>query len=74
MKMWTTEIIAIDPNDEVLKTWCGPNVPGLDWEDAEHYCQNNGLGYCKIVGEFICEIPWNLAEWAPELFNDKKQN
>ena len=74
MKYWTTEIRAIDPIDGYLKNWCGPNVPGESWEDAEKYCQENGLGYCRITGELICEIPWNLAQWATELYSDKKRN
>lgn len=59
MKLYTTEIIAIDPLTGLLTKWCGPRIPSLSFEDAENYCQENGLGYCKITGEFICEIDEN---------------
>lgn len=59
MKLWTTSIKAIDPYTEQMKNWCGPNVPGINKADAEFYCELNGLGYCKVVGELIAEIPCN---------------
>lgn len=31
MKLWVTEIRAIDPIDGEIKTWAGPNVPGISW-------------------------------------------
>lgn len=58
MKKWVTEIQAIDPHTgRGLITWCGPEVPGLTLKHAEQYCQQNGLGYCKVIGELIAEIP-----------------
>ena len=35
MKLWTTTIDAIDPNDGMQKLWAGPHVPGETKEDAE---------------------------------------
>ena len=67
MKKWTTEIQAIDPFDLELKTWMGPIIESPSLEDAERYCQENGLGYCKIIGEFIEEIGWNSALFANKL-------
>jgi len=56
MKLFTTQIKAIDPRDGKLKTYSGQHVPGLSFEDAEMYCQQNGLGYCKVTGELITEV------------------
>lgn len=56
MKLFTTELRAIDPRDGELKTWCGPHVPGISWDDARWYCDNNGLGYCRVTGELVAEI------------------
>lgn len=56
MNLYTTEIRAIDPLDGEIKIWAGPNVPGISWDDAKWYCDNNGLGYCKVVGKLVCEI------------------
>jgi len=56
VNLYTTEIRAIDPLDGEMKTWGGPNVPGISWEDARWYCDNNGLGYCKVNGQLVCEI------------------
>lgn len=56
MNYYVTEIVAIDPCTNELKTWCGPHIPAISFTDAETYCQNNGLGYCKVTGQLIAEI------------------
>lgn len=65
--MWVTEIHAIDPVDGILKTWRGPNVLGINYEDAERYCQHNGLGYCKVIGELVAEIPCKEGTHEPDM-------
>jgi hypothetical protein len=60
LNLYTTEIKAIDPLDGELKTWGGPNVPGISFADARWYCDNNGLGYCEIKGQLVCEIETKL--------------
>lgn len=57
MKYWTTTIKAIDPKDGQLKKYSGQTVLGISFQDAENYCQNNGLGYLTVEGELIAEIP-----------------
>ena len=54
--IFTTSIKALDPLTGVMKTWCGPHVPGISFRDAERYCQENGLGYCKVTGILVAEI------------------
>ena len=73
MKTFVTEIWATDPNalDSRLVKWCGPNVLGNTHEEAEQYCQKNGLGYCKVMGELIEEIPWSIAEHATTLYSNR---
>ena len=66
MRYWTTHIKAIDPADGQLKTWFGPNVPGITYEDAELYCEQNGLGYCKVIGELVKEIPIQKDSITPD--------
>lgn len=66
MRYWATEIKAIDPTDGQWKTWGGPNVPGINQEDAERYCQQNGLGYCEVVGELEEEIPTKEDGLTPD--------
>lgn len=56
MKLWVTQIKAIDPIDMEMKIWAGPHVPGITFGFAKMYCQNNGLGYCEVIGELIAEI------------------
>lgn len=65
MKLWVTEIKAYDPITGELKTWCGPEVPGINHKDAENYCQDNGLGYCKVLGELVAEIPCKDGTYEP---------
>lgn len=50
MNQYTTTIRAIDQHTGDLVTWNGPVVPGRNFDDAEMYCQANGLGYCKVDG------------------------
>jgi hypothetical protein len=56
MNLYTTQIAAVDPLTGKLCFWCGPNVPGVSFQDAEAYCQRNGLGYCKVHGLLVAEI------------------
>ena len=53
--MYTTIIRA--SKDGELKTFSGPHVPGISVADAQQYCEDNGLGYCRILGLLIVEIP-----------------
>lgn len=69
--MWTTEILAIDPADGQLRLWQGPHVSGSSVEEATEYCQQNGLGYCKVAGRFVQEIGWNSALFATRLEQNK---
>jgi len=74
MKRWCTEIQAIDPNNpgKGIILWFGPYVEANTLEEAEKYCQER-LGYCKVVGELIEEIPWSIAEHAVKL-NSNRDN
>lgn len=69
MRIWCTEIEAKDPFTGQLKKWCGPDVPGINVADAERYCQENGLGYCKIAGELVAEIPCKKGTYEPDFKN-----
>lgn len=65
MKTWVTSIYAKSPIDGEIKEYGGPNVPGINVKDAEKYCEENGLGYCKVIGELICEIPCHQNTYTP---------
>ena len=54
-----------------MKLWGGPNIEAETQKAAEEYCQENGLGYCKVIGELIEEIPWSIAEHAVELYSNR---
>jgi len=56
MKKWTTEIRAIDPLTGELATYAGPYIDAPTFEDAERFCQANGLGYCKVIGQLVAEV------------------
>ena len=57
MNHYTTEIEAINPLTGLITLWCGPNIPAISFSDAEDYCQRNGLGYCRVTGLLMEEIP-----------------
>lgn len=67
MRMWATEIQTIDPADGAMKSWCGPDVPGINHEDAERYCQQNELGYCSVLGELVADIPCKEGTHEPDM-------
>ena len=54
---YTTIIKAIDPSTGELKKWIGPVIDSISIKHAQQYCNENGLGYCKVIGELIAEIP-----------------
>lgn len=57
MNLYLTEFKA--EVDGKLVTFCGPNVPGISFKDAQNYCNNNGIGYCKVIGLLVAEISCN---------------
>ena len=65
-----TQITAIDPQDGELKTWSGPGILANSIEDAQEYCQNNGLGYLNVIEEIIGEISFSISEHASYLSRD----
>lgn len=69
MKTWCTEIRAINPVTGELTTFCGPNIQAPSWALAEEYLQNNGLGYCRIDGELVAEIPCKPGTYEPDWDN-----
>ena len=70
MKMWCTTIRAVCPIRNELTTWSGPNVPGISEDDGNDYCQTHGLGYCKVEGELVSEIPCKEGTLEPDFKNE----
>lgn len=61
MYLFVTEIEAVDPESGKVKSYSGPNIPANSFSEAVKYCQENGLGYCKVIGKFISEITDNVT-------------
>lgn len=57
MKTWSTLIIAKSPIDGSILEYFGPNIQANTYEEAQEYCEHNGLGYLWIKGQLISEIP-----------------
>lgn len=66
MKYWVTEITAKSPEDGQLRKYGGPNVPAETYEEAQEYCEKNGLGYCWIAGQLISDIPCKPGTLEPD--------
>ncbi len=64
--LWVTEIQAIKPSTGELRIYCGPHVPGISLADAQQYCEQNGLGYCRVIGRLIGEIPCKAGTYEPD--------
>jgi hypothetical protein len=69
MRLWCTEIRAICPISGEMRVYGGPNIRAITRELAFIYCQENGLGYCKIVGELVAEIPCKDGGYEPDWDN-----
>jgi hypothetical protein len=64
---FTTTIRAVDPLTGDLKTYFGPYIEAISWDDAEKQCREK-LGYCRVHGILVAEIPTtkengNIADW-----------
>lgn len=73
MTKWVTYVDAINPFTGQLTNFFGPYVPGDTKEQAEDYCQRNGLGYCRVDSQLIAEIPQKedgSADWDKEQHYD----
>jgi hypothetical protein len=68
--LYVTEIKAICPIYGFIKTYSGPNVPGISLSDAQYYCDTNGLGYCKVIGKLVAEIPCKDGTYEPDWDNE----
>lgn len=53
IKKWSTEILAVDPKTGELTSWFGPIITAISLNDAIRYCNENCLGYCKVIGEYF---------------------
>ncbi len=65
MNIYCTEIKALDYTGR-MSTWCGPNIEAISFKDAQDYCENNGLGYCKVVGLLVSEIPCKSGSYEAD--------
>lgn len=67
MRIWVTQIKAIDPYTGELKTWIGDYIKAPTWELAQKWCNENGKGYLEVIGELVAEIP--LKDGKPDFDN-----
>lgn len=56
MKTYLTEVLAVSKIDGRVASYAGPRIKANSHEDAEKYCEDNGLGYCKVLGLSIQDI------------------
>lgn len=53
---FTTNLLAIDPKDGVIKEWVGPTIEAPSFQLAEDKINQDGLGYLSIRGQLIASI------------------
>lgn len=70
MKKYVTIIMAIDPTTGDMCKWMGPYITAESFQDAQDYCNSNGLGYCEVDGELCGEIDEKLGGFASRLLED----
>ncbi len=62
MKIWLTEIRAINPVTGHLTTYCGDEIEAITKEEAQIKLNNSERSYMKIVGELVCEVSHNTDQ------------
>jgi len=65
MKLWCTEIKALEAKTGEMKTWGGEHVQAPTWELAQQWCDEN-RGYLKVIGELVAEIPCKEGSYEPD--------
>lgn len=68
LRKWVTEFRALDAKTGDLKTWGGPHVEGISFNDAQEWCYRNA-GHLKVIGELISEIPCKEGSYDPDWRN-----
>jgi len=66
MKWWCTTVYAKCAESGEMKSFFGPNIQAPTLKLAHDWCQNNGLGYCRIEGELESEIPCKEGTFEPD--------
>lgn len=56
MNKYVTEIQALCPKDGMIKQYAGPNVEANNALEAQEWLEENGFGYCKVLGRLISTI------------------
>lgn len=69
MDIYLTSFKKINAFGEI-KTYAGPDVPGISFKDAQDYCNNNGLSHCQVDGLLIAEIPYKEGTYEPDWDNE----
>lgn len=64
VKMWATQIQAINPATGQLCVFNGPLVPGATHSDAVKYCREHGYQYLEVLAivverEIVIEVGLN---------------
>lgn len=73
MKQWVTQIMAVHPKTGGLVAWIGPLVPGETEAEAQEHIDTNGLGYCRIVGQYIGTVPYS-GDQAKLFYGSNRNN
>lgn len=68
MKLWCTEIRALDAMTGEMKTWGGDTIEAPTFNLAQQWCNEN-KGYLKVIGELVAEIPCKENTYEPDWKN-----
>lgn len=60
--------MALEAATGIMKKWCGPEVEAPTAELAQQWCNDN-MGYLKVVGELVAEIPCKSGTHDPNFEN-----
>ena len=69
MRVFSTYIIAVNPQTNELCKFSGQNIQAPSKQWAREYCDNNGLGFLFIDDEVVCTIPCKKGTYDADFDN-----
>lgn len=77
MKIWLTELRALEVSSGTMKLYCGDNVEAPTHDLAQQWC-GTYQPYLKVIGELVAEIPCkpgtHEADFSKQVDYDNIQN
>jgi predicted alpha/beta hydrolase family esterase len=69
LKQFSTRIYTYDHHVKGPCEWIGPVVVAVNAAEAQAYLDAHGMGYCKVVGQYVCNTEDGEIEVLDKIFH-----